>query len=62
MYPGEEKAQSDEYVLEITIYFSFCPFFPTPTWKEKIYEMKSLVRRSEEEGTAWTAKNLDFSF
>lgn len=24
--------------------------------------MKSLVRRSEEEGTAWTAKNLDFSF
>lgn len=39
----------------------FLSFLPHPYLKKKIYEMKSLVRRSEEEGTAWIAKNLDLT-
>lgn len=62
MYPGEENAQSDEYVLEITIYFSFCPFFPTLIWKKKSMKWKVLWEGLKKKELPGQPKTLTLAF
>lgn len=62
MYPGEEKAQSDECVLEITIYFSFCPFFPTLIWKKKSMKWKVLWEGLKKKELPGQPKTLTLAF